>query len=75
MPDEFKVTGITVSEVPVIPALGPITRHTIVRYMVGQHGPFQDDYTTAEYTPEKAKTGIEARVRDQRTLVQAFPEA
>ena len=69
MPDEFAVTGITVSDVPVIPPVGPIRHLKVVRYMVGGHGPFQDDYPVEEFTPDKARARIEKRVQELRTLV------
>ncbi len=72
MTDHLAVHGITVSENPVITPLGAVRRVKVVRYMVGDNGPFQDEYSMEEFTPDKAKTGIEARVKDLRALLDAF---
>ncbi len=73
MADEFQVHDITVSEVPVISVAGGITRIKIVRYMVGNHGPFQDEYAPGEYTTEKVKERIDKRVRELRELAAFYP--
>ncbi len=68
MPDEYAVHDIAVSESPHI-GLSGVTQQVIVRYFVGEaNGPFTDVYRKDEYTPEKARAAIDARVQGLRAL-------
>jgi hypothetical protein len=72
MPDNLQVR-VTLSESPVIdPLTGAISKQVIVRYLIGQHGPFQDVYEKADYTVEKARAAIDERVRGLRTLTSGL---
>ncbi len=69
MPDTLQVHDITVAETPVIGLAGGITRQVVVRYFVGDHGPFTDTYDATSYTPQQGRDAINKRVQDLRTLL------
>jgi hypothetical protein len=42
-----------------------------VTYFVGDHGPFVDEYSAADATPEKITQGINNQIRLLRSVVSA----
>ncbi len=73
MPDDFMVHDITVNETTQIPPSGVgLKRLTIVRFFVGTHGPFQLEYDTHNFTAERAKADITAKVAALRTLTTSY---
>lgn len=68
MVDPFAVHDLQVQETPFSTPTGDIVRRTVVRYFVGDHGPFQDVYESTSFDPAVAQEGILKRVRDLRTL-------
>ncbi len=60
--EQLNVHDITVAESPVISLSGPIKRLTIVRYFIGNHGPFQDQYDSDKADSATIKAGIDRRV-------------
>ncbi len=73
MPHDLTVHDTTVTETSQIPPSGVgVRRLTIVRYFVGDHGPFQLEYPTGSFTPEQAKADIQKRVQELRTLQESY---
>ncbi len=73
MPEELTVHDTTVNETTQIPPSGVgLRRLTIVRFFVGNHGPFQLEYPTHDFTAEKATADIAAKVQQLRTLTASY---
>lgn len=72
VPNYAGATNITVTERAVSPGPGLAPApHTVVRFNVGTHGPFELTYPTASFKPEIAKSDIAARVQQINTVLQA----
>lgn len=68
-PQDLKLRDVMVHDRPHYGPGNAITSETVVTYYVGAHGPFTDVYPAPEYTPEKARAAMEARMAGLHTLL------
>ena len=63
-PSGVRVTTRTVAD----PQTGHATKQYVVSYMVGNHGPFKDEYNQAQYTHPAVVAGIAKQVATLRAI-------
>ncbi len=58
-----------IQDTPSFSATGELQPKTLVRFHVGQHGPFQFIFEPGKGTPEAIRAAIEKKVQDLRALL------
>jgi len=66
---DLKIANVRVRESAVLGLAGGIQRRTVVTYYVGPHGPFTDEFSTAEATPARLRAAMATRQAGLRELL------
>lgn len=75
-PMGLDVHGIQVQQRPSVnPATMKVQTVHAVKYHVGTHGPFEDEYPPGTYTPEQVQSNIAKQVQNLRVIVGAHAPA
>jgi len=75
MPTEpdLAIHDVKISEAASLGLTGAVTRVTTVVWYVGPHGPFIAQFLAAEFTAEKARSTMDAKAAELRTLLTSIP--
>lgn len=72
MPDE-NIHDVTITQTARFTLQGKVVPAVVVRYFVGDHGPFEDQYDEDKATPEAIKQGYRNRVLQIHAAGGALP--
>lgn len=64
-----EINNVIITERTGFTATGSPMREAVVRYRVGDHGPFEWTIDAREFTPDKAKAAMQAKQRDIRATI------
>lgn len=71
-PEPLLPRDVIVSESLQPTTSGTFEKHTFVRFYVGKHGPFTLEYTPAQYSVDKARGDIQAKVSEVAAITQGM---
>jgi len=67
-PAELKAMNIQVSHAPTFTPQGNVVTNTVVKFMVGDHGPFSLSFPPGQDTPDLVRAAIQKQIDSVRSI-------